>query len=109
MSETIRQTYREQMLKDYPRFAECPQIIDNLIEAYFIDPEKFKEKVKEQEKKDKKVAKKKVDKVQKPTTVVIENGISKVDAENVTVGARPIPIDDPVDTIEDGMKNVEIV
>jgi hypothetical protein len=109
MSETIRETYRQQMLKDYPRFAECPQIIDNLIEAYFIDPVKFKETVKENEKKDKKVAKKGIEKFQKPTTVVIENGISKIDAENVTVGARPLPVDEAVDTIEDGMKNVEIV
>ena len=109
MSETQKQHYREQILKDYPRLAECPQIVDNLIEAYFNDPEKFKEIVKENEKRDKKEAKKKVEKVEKTKEVVIENGIQKIDAENVVVGCRPLPVDEQLETIEEGLKNVEVI
>lgn len=109
MSETQKQHYREQILKDYPRLTECPQVVDNLIEAYFNDPEKFKENVRKAQIKEKKETKNKNDKVEKTKEVVIENGIQKIDAENVVVGCRPLPVDVPLETVEEGLKNVEVI
>jgi hypothetical protein len=68
-------------------------VVDNILDAYFLDPEKFKENVKKEQLKERKQAKKKVESIEKPKVVVIENGIEKVNAEDVVVGARPIPDD----------------
>ncbi len=93
MTDTQRAKFKSDILRDYPKLKQCPQVVDNILDAYFLDPEKFKENVKKEQLKERKQAKKKVESIEKPKVVVIENGIEKVNAEDVVVGARPIPDD----------------
>ena len=94
MTDTQRAKFKSDILRDYPKLKQCPQVVDNILDAYFLDPEKFKENVKKEQLKEKKDAKKKkVETIEKPKVVVIENGLDKVNAEDVVVGARPIPDD----------------
>lgn len=95
MTDTQRAKFKSDILRDYPKLKQCPEVIDNLLDAYFLNPEKFKENVKKEQLKEKKDAKKKkkVETVEKPKVVVIENGIEKINADDVVVGARPILVD----------------
>lgn len=95
MTDTQRAKFKSDILRDYPKLNQCQEVVDNLLDAYFLDPEKFKENVKKEQLKEKKDAKKKkkVETVEKPKVVVIENGIEKVNAEDVVVGERIIPND----------------
>ena len=103
MTDTQRAKFKSDILRDYPKLKQCPQVVDNILDAYFLDPEKFKENVKKEQLKEKKDAKKKkVETIEKPKVVVIENGLDKVNAEDVVVGKRTIPKDGDLDNIESG-------
>jgi hypothetical protein len=94
MTDTQRAKFKSDILRDYPKLNQCPEVVDNLLDAYFQDPEKFKENVKKEQLKERKEAKKKkVETIEKPKMVVIENGIEKINADDVVVGARPILVD----------------
>lgn len=93
MTDTQRAKFKSDILRDYPKLNQCPEVVDNLLDAYFLDPETFKENIKKEQLKERKQAKKKVETIEKPKMVVIENGIEKINADDVVVGARPILVD----------------
>jgi hypothetical protein len=110
MTDTQRAKFKADILRDYPKLNQCPEVVDNLLDAYFQDPEKFKENVKKEQLKEKKDAKKKkVETIEKPKVVVIENGIEKVNADDVVVGKRTIPKDGDLEKNESGRINISAV
>eukprot|EP00775_Hariotina_reticulata_P000037 gene37-167_t len=50
MTKTIREQWKEAILRDYPRLREVPQVVETLMDAYEADPEGFKRGVKRNEK-----------------------------------------------------------
>lgn len=58
MSKSQRDTWKQQILQDYPRLNEMPFVVDNLLDLWEKNPEIMKKAIKDEEKKARKHPKK---------------------------------------------------